>query len=242
VVDDILIRNSILIEHTYIELLGWELADPLTFLSDVLMAAFCAFYGHKLFYNYRSKYAKLVAYFFLFLALSSFLGGASHLLDLYLGKNPHLIAWSIQGVAILMFQLASLNLIESRKSRYYLGALVFALFGVFSTQVILVQHFDVVKVNSIIGLIGFVSTIHLYKFFQLRDFAYLKIPLSIILFAAPALIHSFNLYFNKWIDQNVISHLILLPCYYLLYVAIKHVLNSKMKTQPIRQSVPLVEK
>ena len=70
--------------------------------------------------------------------------------------------------------------------------------------------------------------------------AYLKIPITIILFSGPAMIHSFDIYFNKWIDQNVISHLLLLPCYYLLYKRYKASgLTSKMKTQPIPQSVPL---
>jgi len=228
-----------LIEHTYIEFLGLELADPLTFISDILMAVFCAFFGHRLFHDYKSKYAKLTAYFFLFLAVSAFLGGTSHLLDLYLGKTPHLIAWTLQGVSILFFQLASLKLISSSKVKFFLRALIFAFFGIFVSQIFTVQHFDVVKVNSIVGLIGFVSLIHVFKYFQGRDIAYLKIPLMIILFAGPAMIHSFGIYFNKWIDQNVISHILLLPCYYLLYSAIKQVAIVKRKTQPIPQSVPL---
>ncbi|MGM0581528.1 MAG: DUF6962 family protein [Bacteroidota bacterium] len=231
-----------MIEHTYIEFLGLELADPLTFISDILMAAFCAYFGHKLFHEYKSKYAKLAAYFFLFLALSAFLGGTSHLLDLYMGKNPHLIAWTMQGISILFFQLASLKLIASSKMKLFLRVLIFAFFGIFIIQVFTVQHFNVVKVNSIVGLIGFVSLIHLFKYFQEKDIAYLKIPIAIILFALPAMIHSFGIYYNKWIDQNVISHLLLLPCYYLLYSAVKHVAITKMKTQPIPQSVPLEEK
>ncbi len=231
-----------MIEHTYIELLGLELADPLTFISDILMAVFCAYFGHKLFHEFKSKYSKLTAFFFLFLGFSAFLGGTAHLFDLYLGKNPHLIAWTMQGVSILMFQLASLKLITSSKIKLFLRVLILAFFGIFVSQILSVQHFDVVKVNSIVGLIGFVSIIHIYKYFQERNSVYLKVPLVIILFSGPAMIHSFDIYFNKWIDQNVISHLLLLPCYYLLYTAINHVAIIKMKTQPIPQSVPLEEK
>ncbi|WKK77468.1 hypothetical protein QYS49_10090 [Marivirga salinae] len=231
-----------MIEHTYIEFMGLELADPLTFISDILMAAFCAYFGHKLFYEFNSKYAKLTAFFFLFLGFSAFLGGTAHLLDLYLGKNPHLIAWTMQGVSILFFQLASLRLIDSAKIKVFLKGLIFAFFGIFLFQVFTVQHFDVVKMNSIVGLIGFVSIIHLLQYFQERDIAYLRIPLAIALFAVPAMIHGFNIYLNKWIDQNVISHLLLLPCYYLLYSTLKQVAIIKTKTQPIPQSVPLEER
>ncbi|WKV12711.1 DUF6962 family protein [Marivirga harenae] len=231
-----------MIEHTYIEFLGLELADPLTFISDIMMATVCAFLGHRLFHDFKSKYAKLSAYFFLFLGVSAFLGGTSHLLDLYLGKTPHLVAWTLQGVSILFFQLASLKLIQSSKIKFFLRALIFAFFGIFVAQIYSVQHFDVVKVNSIVGLIGFVSCIHIYKYFESRDKTYLKIPLAILLFAGPAMIHSFGLNFNKWMDQNVISHLLLLPCYYLLYTTIVQIAILKKKTQPIRQPVPLKEK
>jgi hypothetical protein len=219
--------------------MGLELADPLTFISDILMAVFCAFLGHRLYHDFKSKYAKLTAYFFLFLGVSAFLGGASHLLDLYLGKPPHLIAWTLQGISILFFQLASLRLIRSSRIKFFLRAVIFSFFGIFIAQIYSVQHFDVVKVNSIVGLIGFVSFLHIYKYFETSNKSYLRIPLAIILFAMPAMIHSFGIYFNKWIDQNVISHLLLLPCYYLLYSAVKQVAMLKKKTQPRPQSVPL---
>lgn len=222
--------------------MGLELADPLTFISDILMAVFCAYFGHKLFHDFKSKYAKLTAFFFLFLGFSAFLGGTAHLLDLYLGKNPHLMAWTMQGVSILFFQLASLKLVESPKMKILLQVVVFAFFGIFISQILRVQHFDVVKVNSIVGLIGFVSIFHIYKYFQEREIAYLKIPLAIILFGLPAMVHSFEIHFNKWIDQNVISHLLLVPCYYVLYNALRQVVIAKRKTQPIPQSVPLEEK
>jgi hypothetical protein len=148
----------------------------------------------------------------------------------------------MQGVSILFFQVASLNLIPPSKVKAFLRVLIFAFFCVFISQIFAVQHFDVVKVNSIVGLIGFVSLIHMYKNFQEKDTAYLKIPLAIALFAGPAMIHSFDIYFNKWIDQNVISHLLLLPCYYLLFKALKQATVAKMNTQPVPQSVPLEEK
>ena len=178
----------------------------------------------------------------MFLAFSAFLGGTSHLLDLYLGKNPHLIAWTMQGISILFIQIASLKLLSPSKMKVFLKAVIFAFFGIFISQVFTVQHFDVVKVNSIVGLIGFVSFIHVYKYFQERNIAYLRIPFAIALFAIPAMIHSFGIFYNEWIDQNVISHVLLLPCYYLLYTGLKQVALLKKKIQPIPQSVPLEER
>jgi len=206
------------------------------------MAAVCAYFGFRLFQDFRSKYAKLTAYFFCFLALSAFLGGSSHLFDLYLGKKPHLIAWTFQGLSVLFFQLASLKLLDNPKVKSFLKAVIFSFFGIFISQVFTVQEFDVVKFNSVLGLIGFVSLLHVFKYFQEREIAYLKIPLAIALFAGPAMIHSYGIHYSKWIDQNVISHLLLLPCYYFLYVSIHQVAKTKKKTQPIPQPLPLKEK
>lgn len=227
------------VDHTYIEFFGWVLADPLTFLSDILMGAFCAFYGYRLYYNFKSKYAKFTALFFLLLAVSSFLGGFAHLLDEYIGNEPHLIAWSIQGISVLLFQMASLSLLRSTKSKFVLRGLIYASFVFFIFRVFSVQHFDVVKFNSTVGLVGIVSLIHVYKYLQDREIVYLRIPLAIIIFAGPALIHSFGLSYNTWIDYNVISHVLLLPCYYLLYKVIGQVVVTKKKTKAVVEAVPL---
>ncbi len=217
--------------------MGWTLADPLTFLSDLLMAAVCLFCGHRLFYDYKGKYSKFFGLFFLFLGVSAFLGGTSHLLDEYLGKTPHLIAWLVQGVAILFVELACIRLIEKRKFKNLLRAIVYGSFGIFISRIFTIQSFDVVKLNSTIGLIGFVFIIHLVKYYRTKVAAYLSVPLAITLFLIPAAIHGFGIFYNAWIDQNVISHVLLLPCYYLLYRSVAKVaLISKNHIQPIPQS------
>ncbi|MBK6265020.1 hypothetical protein JKA74_08220 [Marivirga sp. S37H4] len=226
-----------MIEHTYIELMGLTLADPLTFLTDLLMAGVCFFCGHRLFYDFGNKYSKLFGLFFLFLGFASFMGGTSHLLDEYLGKIPHLMAWLVQGVAILFVELACVRLIEKNRFRNLLRAITYGLFGIFISRLFNIQSFEVVKVNSTIGLMGFVFVIHLMKYYTTRVTAYLNVPLAIILFLIPAFIHGFGIFYNAWIDQNVISHLLLLPCYYLLYRSVgKVAVIPRMHTQPIPQS------
>lgn len=228
-----------MIEHTYIELMGWTLADPLTFISDIMMSAVCLYCGHRLFYDFEVKYAKLFGLFFLFLGMSSFLGGSSHLLDNYLGKTPHLVAWLVQGVSILFVELACIKLIDKRSTKNLLRAITYGSFGVFITLLLNIQAFSVVKFNSTIGLMGFAFMIHAYKYFSTKDRTYLGIPLAISLFLIPAFIHGFGIFFNEWINQNVISHVILLPCYFILYRNVAKVaLLSKKQIQPTPQSEP----
>lgn len=227
-----------MIEHTYIELWGLVLSDPLTFITDVMMAIVCFYCGHRLFYDFKYQYTKFAAIFFLFLGFSALLGGISHLLDIYFGKTPHLVAWMMQGISILFIELACLRLLVKGKFKYLLRAIVYAFFGVFVSQLFIIQHFNVVKINSAIGLIGFLVGIHVFKYFETKEKVYLKAPLAISLYLLPAIVHGFNLAVNPWINQNVISHIMLLPCFYLLYSGIKEVseLAIKKQIQLIRQS------
>ncbi len=224
-------------DHTYIELMGWQLADPLTFISDLMMSAVCFYCGHRLFYDFEIKYAKFFGLFFLFLGLSAFLGGSSHLLENYTGKPGHMTAWMVQGVSIIFVELACVRLIEGNKYKKLLRAFIYALFGFFIARLFSVQTFEVVKMNSTLGLIGFVFVIHLVNYFQKKQKQFLHVPLAIALFLLPAFIHGFSIYYNDWINQNVISHIILLPCYYILYRSVRGV--AKLRTLPTQQSEPL---
>ncbi|GAA5035111.1 hypothetical protein GCM10011506_28470 [Marivirga lumbricoides] len=226
-----------MIEHTYIELMGWTLADPLTFITDIMMAAVCFYCGHRLFYDFDNKYSKLFALFFLFLGMSSFLGGSSHLLENYLGRTPHLVAWLVQGISVLFVELACIKLIDKRNARNLLRAITYGSFGIFIALLFNIQAFSVVKFNSTLGLIGFAFIIHLYKYFTTKDGTYLGVPLSISLFIVPAFVHGFGINYNAWINQNVISHLILLPCYFILYKNVAKVaVLTKKQIQPVPQS------
>ena len=206
-----------MIQHTYIELFGLQLMDPLTFVTDVMMSVVAFYCGHKLFYDHKLKYAKYAGMFFLFLGISSFIGGSSHLLEHYFGKVPHLVAWTVQGISILFVELASIRVIKQAKLKNLLRMFVYAFFGVFISQLLNIQHFNVVKINTTVGLIGFTTVIHIVSYFLNKERVFLKVPMAICLFLLPAIIHGLGIAFNAWFNQNVLSHLVLLPCYFFLY-------------------------
>ncbi len=219
-----------MIQHTYIEVFGLQLADPLTFISDVLMSVVAFYCGHKIFHAYSMKYAKYVGLFFFFLGASSLIGGTSHLLDIYFGKTPHIFAWTVQGISIIFIELASVKVL-SRKTQTLLRMFIYAFFGVFITKLLSIQHFDVVKVNATVGLIGFTLGFHTLRYFQYREKVFLKVPFAICCFIIPALMHGSGIQINAWLNQNVLSHLALLPCYYLLYKGSDGVAQHLAKTK-----------
>src|SRR5690606_11151646 len=117
--------------------------------------------------------------FFVFLGLSTFVGGFSHLLDEYLGQGPHLIAWLINGISVAMAQFGALLLIQDRWRRIALFVGIVVQYLAFATMVVTTANFFWVKLNSAFALLGVVTIIHFLNFSRHRNFAYLALPMAI---------------------------------------------------------------
>lgn len=222
------------IERVYVDFMGFVIADPVTFFSDVSMAALCFFLGYRLKASFRDKHSYWASLFFIFLGLSTLMGGTSHLLDYYFGKGPHLAAWLINGISVSLAQLGALVLIQNEKIRK--GILAFGLiqFVTFVIMVLSTQNFVFVKINSSVGLIAVVTTIHFVNFGKMKEKVFLALPLAIASMTIPLLAHAMNLQINELVNRNVISHVLLLPCFYALYVAYKKVGKFMADKQKIK--------
>jgi hypothetical protein len=207
------------LERVYVELLGFVVADPVTFLSDVSMAGLAFWLGFRLKRQFNDRHSYWASLFFLFLGLSTLMGGTSHLLDYYFGKGPHLAAWITNCIAVALAQIGAMVLIANERIRSIILALLFVQFIVIVSLIFTTQQFVWVKINSAIGLVAVVTSIHFINFSKMKDKVFLALPLAIISMVIPAITHAMNLQINELINRNVISHVLLLPCFYALYVA-----------------------
>lgn len=217
-----------MLEHVYVELMGFTLTDPLTFISDIMMAAVCFYCGHRLFYDFKeSKYGKFTGLFFFFLGLSAGMGGTFHLLHFYYGRAPHLAAWLVQGVSILFIEYACIQLLESRQLRKALTVFIAGIFVFYLAQLFVNKNFTVVKYNSAMGLIGFALLIHAFRYQQTKEKRYGQVVVAILLYVIPAISHALDIHINDWVNRNVVSHIMLLPCYYYLYLSFRKVAEQQ---------------
>jgi hypothetical protein len=143
--------------------------EPLTTLTDILVAAAC-FYG---FFRLNSISGKqnlhiLLRYFFLFLGTGTFLGGLiGHGLLYLLSPGWRLPGWLISMVSIAIIQQASILIAGEFSSRFFIRFLTWMNFLVLTVFLILTsvtQDFLITVLYMAFSLLIVVGGIHLRYF------------------------------------------------------------------------------
>ena len=210
------------VEATQYELLGLTITEPFTWLTNWAVAAFSFYFGHMLFHSKsEDKQIKYWSIFFLFMGLASITGGTAHGFINYVGNNFHYAAWIFTGIAVFGAQLASLEVVKD--ARIYAPLRWFVIIEVvgMTISVLFFQSFESVRVNSAFGLLAIVlpNQIYGYKFLGMRRNGI--IALGILSNIAPAIIHAIKFSYNRWFNFNDISHVIMIGCFYIMYLGAK---------------------
>lgn len=203
-----------------------HLAEPLSSLSDVLLAL-CAFY-----FYYRlqqknqsaSKNQDLWSPFFLFFGVSTFLGGIAHSILLREDNPKYDLVWiSMQffsGIAVYFAQIAC---IRSEINNSVLHKCLLRLARIqlilFIPLVFYFFHFLVVALNSAVGLIEIcliysISTSKPKISRQLINGGFLISFLTVF-------VNIKKIHLTAWLNHNDLSHLIMLMSLILIYQGVK---------------------
>ena len=205
-------------EVTSIDLLGIHITEPFTWLTNWLVAGFCLYFGHKLFHaDVKDGETKYWSFFFLSMGLASITGGTAHGFIQYVGHNFHLAAWIFTGFAVFWAQMASIPLIENKKTRMFVRAFLIAEVIAMASSVVFYQSFESVRVNSAFGMIGVVLSIQLWYYIKYRSRKNGLIVIGILSNIMPALIHAIKLSYNQWFNFNDLSHIVMIGCFYIIY-------------------------
>ncbi len=206
--------------------LGLQITEPFTWLTNWLISASVLSFGHFL---YRDKYAdatqKFWSVFFVFVGLASFTGGIAHGFINYVGQNFHLAAWVLTGMAVFGAELATIQLIENEKTKSVIRVLIYTQLLVMVGSVMYFQNFDIVRINSGIGLIGVVIPISIAHYLKHKDKRSKLVIIGILSNLIPGAIHAFKISYNQWFNFNDISHIIMIFCFYILYRGAKQNVN-----------------
>lgn len=203
-----------------IELLGLQVTEPMTWITNWMVAASCFFFGHKLFYDEEADLSqKFWSLFFLFLGFASIMGGTAHGFILYVGPKFHQVAWLLSGISVFCAQLAVLPLIEKPKIRSTVRIFCYAQLMAMSASVLIFQHFSVVLIDSIVGLIGVVIPVSMAHYSRYKDKRSSLVIIGVLTNLIPAGIHLLKISINEWFNFNDISHVAMIGCFYVMYKA-----------------------
>lgn len=223
-------------EITQIEYYGIVITEPFTWLTNWLFAAFSFYFGHMLFHSKSvDKQGKYWSLFFVAMGLASTTGGTAHGFVNYVGVNFHFAAWIFTGIAVCAAQLAALEIIKDSKI-YHAGRIFVTIeLLIMMAAVIFFQSFEAVRVNSAFGLIGLVLPLQLYAYKTFNMKRNGIIALGILSNIGPALIHAAKFSYNKWFNFNDLSHMVMIGCFYIVYlgarkVSIKNSVTNSLST------------
>lgn len=205
-----------------IELLGLQVTEPMTWITNWMVATACFIFGHKLFYDNEADISqKFWALFFLFIGTASVTGGTAHGFIHYVGPKFHHAAWLLSGISIFCAQLAVLPLIEKPRVRSFVRIFCYTQLMVMSASVLIFQHFSSVLIDSIVGLIGVVIPVSLSHYARYKDKRSLLVIIGVLTNLVPAIIHLLKISISEWFNFNDISHVVMIACFYVMFLAAK---------------------
>lgn len=201
-----------------IELFGLQVTEPMTWITNWVVAIACFIFGHRLFYDERADISqKFWALFFLFIGLASVTGGTAHGFINYVGHKFHHAAWLLSGISIFCAQLAVLPLIQRVKVRSFVRIFSYTQLMVMSASVLMFQHFSSVLIDSVVGLIGVVIPVSFANYAKYKDKRSALIVAGVLTNLFPAIIHLLKISINEWFNFNDISHVVMVGCFYIMY-------------------------
>ena len=196
-----------------IEILGVTVSEPVTVLTDFILAIFCFIFYKKL--KALSKGGSSKRYFanyFLFMAIGTFLGGLlGHGLFTYLGMVGKYPSWIITIITMSLLMLAAMELIpglnEKQKDKFLMMTIFLAI--IFLILTFYNRHFSYVIYHNIVAAIIIIPIfVHLLIKFKMKGTEYLLISFTIS--ASIPYFQINKIGFNKWFTYHDVCHTIML--------------------------------
>ena len=211
-------------EENFIYLFGFKLMQPGAFITDQLIAIVTF-----IFYLQLKKHKETAdySYFFLFMSITSFVGGFGHLLYKYAGLPLQMFGWIFNAFSIYFIEKAAINELADGKLKNFLSKAINFQVVLYLISIFVFRHFMVLTINTVIGMLALVVPVLAVQTFKKEGKNFLLIIVGILLSAAPALLHKTNIGFSIF-SAKEISHLILIVCFYLIFIGINNVFVKKL--------------
>lgn len=220
-----------------IELFGLILYEPITYISDLLLAGFSIFWFTRLKREgSEANMSQSFSRYFLFMGIAPFISGQAHLFDHYIDHNYfHVLGWSSAALGTYYFQRGcamdfSIEL-KKKLNWIFVVLLVASITSYIAYQLFMdvdtnkvtvgVPGFILVSIFTAIGYVLFLVPMNYIKFQNEKDAGSGVILLGIVLSAFTLVLHSKKFSLSPHINYNVLSHFVLIMCYYLYFIGMR---------------------
>lgn len=200
-------------EHPFITLLGIKFTEPVTMLTDIILAVVCFYFALVLTKSSReTESKKYFIYYFYTMSAGTFLGGLfGHGLQAYIGMIGKYPSWVLTILAMYFLQIASFNLIpklsDGYKKYYKLFAIILMI--IFLIIAFYKNHFSYVVFHNIVAALFIIPTFA-YLYIKYRFVGSGWILFSFIISTTIPYFQLNRIGVNRWFTYHDVCHAIML--------------------------------
>lgn len=187
-----------------------QIFEPVTVLTNLLLAGFCFFWSGAA----KGNTPRFWSWFFLLLGSSVLLGAFAHGLYINIDNPAQKYTRFLAIMSVSAGSLASIYVLDNKALIRKLSFLLIFQFVVFSYLVLTYNRFVFVTIHSLLGLGITVGGVFIWQVNRLGSQSVYWMLGGIAVNASTAVIHSLKLSPHPYFNHNDISHLILvLGCF-----------------------------
>ncbi len=219
---------------------GLRIEEPMTALTDVLIALVCliAYLGVRKMPQ-KSKVKRLLTYYFLTMGIATFLGGVlGHALQYYLGfvwKTP---AWVVSMISVTLLERAQIEYVKTEISHglgVFFGWLNVIELLVFMFISFALLNFFFVQVHAAYGLAIVVLSFSIFKYVKSKSTGSLYFIFGVIMAIIAATFYMMKWGFGPWFNHIDISHVVMAIGMWIFYLGSKKIIEDVSENQEKEQ-------
>lgn len=237
--------NSEDILNPTVFLANWELREPVTSATDLLVALTAGLVLWQLRSQSsapRPRPLRLMMGYLLAVALGMACASVfGHLLQAYVPWEAKAIGWMISAVGLACFEFSSLHLLRPHLpswSARLIATWILLHHSLFFLAMCFpeTRAFSTVKLNSTLSLVVTVLPLQAYRWHQTRASSSRWFVGAVLFGIFPALTYNLQLSLDRWFNYHDISHVLFATYVYLVYQGTKRLLEPQDDSQTAARS------
>lgn len=202
---------------------SFEWREPITTLTDFLVAVICIISAFKFFRYKGGKSDAFLFYQLYFLCFAIGMSSAAwfgHGLQAYVGPEFKRIGWTCSATGHLFLAFASLIQIKDYVSKTFFRtarAIFLIQYPVFLFLMLAPTFSDFIyaQLSSTVSLVGMILPLQIYHYYKTKERGSLIILLAIIYGIVPGFVYNNQISFSRWFNYHDFSH-VLMACFMIL--------------------------
>ena len=203
-----------LISQPDIEIFGIRVMEPVTSITDILVAATCIYaYARLRKAKLQSRTALFMEWYFLTMAAATFFGGMIGHAFLYaVNEYWKLLGWFISMASIALIERAAIQhatrLISPTLGKTFLIINIVELLT-FMVITAVTLHFRFVQIHIVYGLLVVVFSFQLFVYLKTRDVGSKIFLRAIAVLIVAGFIFNYPIVLHKWFNHRDFAHILM---------------------------------